>query len=146
MIIKLVIAPLTFVSLAFVACLHGTSYPLCAHGFGEVRRPCVALIVQMKYCYSKCPVNSIDGLQGGMIPRRVSREQKTLFCVCCMDGCSRCSTRAGEVTSAGRSAREPDYCERKRFVLVCEQRGRGCSRENAGRKLLLQTDTGGSPF
>src|ERR1700731_2951419 len=78
--------------------------------------------------------------------RRVSCEQKTLFCVCCIDGGSRCSTRAGEGTSASRSAREPDYCERKRFLLVCEQRGRRCGTENARRKLLLQTDTGGSQF
>src|SRR5882757_9274406 len=89
---------------------------------------------------------------GGLIHRRVSREQKTLFCVCCMDGGSCCCTRAGESASAGRSpragrsAREPDYCERKGFLLVCEQRGGRRGAENAGRKLLLQTDTGGSEF
>src|ERR1700739_375415 len=78
--------------------------------------------------------------------RRVSCEEKTLFCVCCIDGDSRGSTRAGEITSAGHSAGEPDYRERKGFLLVCEQRGRWCGAENAGRKLLLQTDTGGSQF
>src|SRR6195256_1471878 len=81
-----------------------------------------------------------------MIPRRVSREQKTLFCFCCIAGGSRCCIRAGEVTSAGRSAREPDYCERKRFLLVCEQRGRRCGEKNARKKLPLQTDPGGSQF
>ena len=42
--------------------------------------------------------------------------------------------------------REPDYRERKRFLLVCEQRGSRRSAENAGRKLLLQADTGGAHF
>jgi uncharacterized damage-inducible protein DinB len=53
----------------------------------------------------------------------VSREQKTLFCICCNDGYSRCSTRTGEVASAGRSTRESDYRKRKRSLFVCEQLG-----------------------
>src|SRR3974390_1621303 len=81
-----------------------------------------------------------------MISPGGSREQKTLFCVCCIDGGSWCSTRAGEVTSAGHAASESDYRERKGCVLVCEQRCHRCGAENAGRKLFLQTDTGGSKF
>ena len=73
-------------------------------------------------------------------PEKESHEQKTGFCVCCIDGSSRCSARAGETTGVVRSAREPDYRERKRFLLVCEQRGRRCGAENAGRKLFLQAD------
>src|SRR5271170_1463975 len=87
-----------------------------------------------------------DDPQGGMTSRKVFYEQKTRFCVCSTDGNSLCSARAGEVTIAVRFAREPDYRERKRFLLVCEQRGRRCGAENAGRKLFLQTDTGGSHF
>src|SRR6266853_4741723 len=90
--------------------------------------------------------------QGDTIFRKEFHDQKTRFCVCCIDGSSPCSARAGEATgvvrstSAVRSAREPDYRERKRFLLVCEHRGRRCGAENAGRKLLLQADTGGSHF
>src|SRR5262249_29460278 len=84
------------------------------------------------------------------IPRKEFYEQKTRFCVCCIDGGARCSARAAEAigvphsTSAGSSAREPDYCKRKRVLLVCEQRGGGRSAENARRKLFFQTDTGRS--
>src|SRR5215469_8777073 len=82
----------------------------------------------------------------GMIYREVSREQTTLFCVCCIAGGSRCSSRTGEVTSAGHAASEPDYRKRKGSVLVCEQRRHRCGAENARRKLLLQADTRGSKF
>src|SRR5260370_15180981 len=64
--------------------------------------------------------------QGGTISRKEFYEQKTRFCVCCIDGSSRCSARAGETTcvvrstGAVRSAREPDYRQRKRFLLVCK--------------------------
>src|SRR4051812_11838010 len=81
-----------------------------------------------------------------MIPLEVTREEKTLCCVCCIDGCSQCSTRAGEVAGAGRSAGESDYRQRKRFLLICERRRHRCCAENAGRKLLLQTDAGGAKF
>ncbi len=59
--------------------------------------------------------------QGGTISRKEFHEQKTWFCVCCIDGSSRCSARAGETTGVLRftgavhSAREPRYLERKRF-------------------------------
>src|SRR5437762_66012 len=55
-------------------------------------------------------------------------------------------TRAGEIASAGSSASESDYGERKRILLICKQRGSWCGAKNAGRKLLLQTDTGRSQF
>src|SRR5882757_5929798 len=88
--------------------------------------------------------------KGGTIPRKELYEQKTRFCVCHIDGSSRCAARAGEATgaggttSAGGCAGEPDYRERKGFLLVCERRSGGCGAENAGRKLFLQADTGGS--
>src|SRR5580704_2394668 len=79
---------------------------------------------------------------------RCVHEQETRFCVCCIDGSSRCTARAGEGTGAirpggaVRSTGEPDYRERKRFLLVCERSGGRCGAENAGRKLFLQADTG----
>ena len=59
--------------------------------------------------------------EGGTISRKEFHEQKTRFCVFCIDGSSLCSARAGETTrvvrstGAVRSAREPDYRQRKRF-------------------------------
>src|SRR5262249_25098237 len=88
--------------------------------------------------------------KGVTIPRKEFYEEKTRFCVCRIDSGSRCSARAAEAigcsrsTSAVNSAREPDYCKRKRVLLVCEQRGGGRSTENARRKLYFQTDTGRS--
>src|SRR5258708_30967367 len=85
--------------------------------------------------------------QRGTISRKEFYEQKTRFCVGCIDGGSRCSARAGEATgvvrstSAVRSAPQPDYRERKRVLLVCEDPGRPCGAEKAGRKILLQADT-----
>ena len=79
--------------------------------------------------------------QGDTIFRKESHDQKNRFCVCCIDGSSPCPTRTGETTSSVRStdavhsAREPDYRERKRILLVCKQRGYRCRAENAGRKL-----------
>src|ERR1700747_129722 len=64
--------------------------------------------------------------QGDTIFRKEFHDQKTRFCVCCVDGSSPCSARAGETTGVVRStgavhsAREPDYRERKRFLLVCK--------------------------
>src|SRR6267154_919124 len=49
----------------------------------------------------------------GMISPEVSCEQKALFLVYCSDGCSRCSTRTGEIASSGRSTSESDYRKRK---------------------------------
>src|SRR5271155_4358817 len=88
----------------------------------------------------------LDDPQVGVMSRKVFYEQKTRFCVWCTVGSSLCTARAGEVTIAVRFAREPDYRERKRFLLVCEQRRRRCGAENAGRKLFLQPHTGGSLF
>jgi hypothetical protein len=67
MTMKMVIAPLTFVSLAVLLVYTEPHIPCVVMALGEVRGPCVALIVQMNYCYPKCPVISIDGPQGGMI-------------------------------------------------------------------------------
>src|SRR5580704_2112206 len=80
------------------------------------------------------------------IPRRVFREEKALLCVCCVDDGSCCSAWPGKITSAVRSASEPDYHKRKNSLLVCERSGRPCSGENAGRQLLLQTYAGDSQF
>src|SRR5271155_4484312 len=81
-----------------------------------------------------------------MISPEVSCEQKALFLVYCSDGCSGCSTRTGEIPSSGRPTSESDYRKRKRRLFVCEQRGDRCGSEDAGRKLLLQTNTRRSQF
>src|ERR1700723_2377290 len=76
--------------------------------------------------------------------KRCVHEQKTWFCVCCTAVCSGGSAWAGESTGAVYSAGQPDYRERKRLLLVCERSGARCRAEDAGRKLFLQTDPGGS--
>src|SRR5580693_9725625 len=93
---------------------------------------------------------SLTARKLALFRERCVHEQETRFCVCCTDGSSRCTARAGEAGGAirpggaVRSAREPNYRERKRFLLVCKHRSGGCGAENARRKLFLQTDTGGS--
>jgi uncharacterized damage-inducible protein DinB len=42
-----------------------------------------------------------------MISSEVSCEQRALFLVYCNDGCSRCSTRTGEIAGSGRSTANP---------------------------------------
>src|SRR5215831_449076 len=63
--------------------------------------------------------------QSDAIFRKEFYDQKNLFCVGCIDGSSPCSAGTGETagvrsTDAVRSAREPDYRERKRILLVCK--------------------------
>src|SRR5260370_42103478 len=68
----------------------------------------------------------------GMISPEVSCEQEALFLVYCNDGCSRCSTRTGEIAISGRSTNESDYRKRMRSLFVSEQRGNPCGAENDG--------------